>query len=115
MESGLCIVLSNPATAAFSSELSALVLFVERSFLALLPGLEYVASIEFRGVISGMAKVPFSEMNFSGELDTSACLFASAIAETAISTFRSNSSSLTVKDVRSKLSMNCMAPDKDDR
>lgn len=37
--------------------------------------------------------------------------FCSAIAETAASTLRSNSSSLTVMLVRSKVSMNWIAPD----
>ena len=37
--------------------------------------------------------------------------FCSAIAETAASTLRSKSSSLTVRLVRSRLSMNWMAPD----
>ena len=42
---------------------------------------------------------------------TSDARFCSAIAETAASTFLSNSSSLTVKLVRSSVSINCMAPD----
>lgn len=41
----------------------------------------------------------------------SVSLLRSAIADTAASTFRSNSSSETVNDVRSRVSMNWIAPD----
>ena len=46
---------------------------------------------------------------------SSACRFFSAIALTAFSTLRSNSSSDTVRVVRSRDSMKEMAPDNDER
>lgn len=99
VDKGFWIVRSSPATAALSSSLD--------PFLW-----EYGSpSIELRGVISDPLAVDLSGTVGDNCAAASASLLRSAIADTAASTFLSNSSSLTVKLVRSSVSMNWIAPD----
>jgi len=107
---GFCIVRSNPVIAAFSSDPSPLsVSYDDVDFRVI----EDSPSPDRRWVISGRLKVDFSG-GCTGEGETgrgaSAASCFSAIAETAASTLTSNSSSEMVKVVRSKFSMNCIAP-----
>jgi hypothetical protein len=93
--------------AAFSSSPSLLSFsFEEVDFR----GVEDSPSIDCREVTSALLGPAFSENWLDrGSSAVSAWCF-SAIAETARSTFRSNSSSEIVNVVRSKFSMNCTAP-----
>lgn len=92
--SGFWIVRNSPDTGALSSSLD-----WEGSLRLRLRG----TSADFREGPTPSADAPGS--------DISDARFCSAMAETAASTFRSKSSSLTVKLVRSNVSINWMAPD----
>lgn len=76
-----------------------------------LRGIEDSASIECRVITSGRLGADFSESLTGGREWCSSAWCFSAIADTAASTLSSNSLSVMVSVVRSKFSMNCMAPD----
>lgn len=119
VDNGRWMVRRSPATAAFSSSPS-----------CPLPALDpprdedalagtRSASREFLGVTSGLLSDDFSEtctpgdgcrLWVCGRWRCSSKEFLSAIAETAASTFFSNSSSVIVRLVRSRFSMNWIAP-----
>lgn len=91
-DNGFWIDRSSPATGAFSS-----------SFVVAGPASRLCVNLSVSADARGVA--------WALDVSDSAFIFSCAIADTAASTFFSNSSSLTVKLVRSRVSMNWIAPD----